>query len=145
MPQFKPMESLFHGTFRPIGALAAILELIKYVERIIFLAEFTQHRTKKRAIVYTVNSIPSIARLQSLCIHGGKQDWKAVGFPIAGTRFIFLSFFFYFPLSFFIFLHYLSSIFFLSFAIFFASFSLLCFFVFLHLSACLCLSLSCHL
>ena len=32
MPQFIPMESLFFGTFGPIGALAAILELNEYVE-----------------------------------------------------------------------------------------------------------------
>ena len=49
MPQFLPMESLFYGMFRPIGALAEILELIKYIKLLIFLAgrELTQHRAKK--------------------------------------------------------------------------------------------------
>ena len=58
MPQFIPMESLLCGKFGPIGALAAILELIEYVEPSFFLAgrELTQHRTKK-VIVYTVSNL----------------------------------------------------------------------------------------
>ena len=32
MPQFIRMKSIFYGMFGPIGALAAILELVEYVE-----------------------------------------------------------------------------------------------------------------
>ena len=58
MPQFTPMESLFYGTFGYIGALAAILELNKYVEPSTILAgrELTQHRPKK-VIVYTISNL----------------------------------------------------------------------------------------
>ena len=37
MPQFLPIESLFYGMFGPIWALAAILEIIEYVELLFFV------------------------------------------------------------------------------------------------------------
>ena len=54
MAQFIPIECLFYGTFGPIGALSAILELNEYVEPLIFLAGrvLTKHRPKKGYCVY---------------------------------------------------------------------------------------------
>ena len=58
MPQFILMESLFYCTFKPIGALSAILDLNEYLEPLIFLAcrELTKHRPKK-VIVYTISNL----------------------------------------------------------------------------------------
>ena len=45
------MESLFYGMFVPIGALAAILELIEYVEPLIFFqVEGLTNKGQKRLL-----------------------------------------------------------------------------------------------
>ena len=75
MPQFLQMESLFYGTFGPIGALVAILKLIEYVEPLIFLAgrELTQHRGKKRLLctlsaIYMLKIFDMFTKDQHFCI-----------------------------------------------------------------------------
>ena len=53
MLQFLPMESLFYGMFRPIGALAEILELIKYIKLFIFWQEESSPNIgQKKVFVY---------------------------------------------------------------------------------------------
>ena len=58
MPQSLPMKSLFYGMIRPIGALAAILELIEYVEPLTFWqAESSPNIGQKKVIVYIVSNL----------------------------------------------------------------------------------------
>ena len=50
MPQFIRMKSIFYGMFGPIGALAAILELVEYVES-------SPNIGQKKVIEYTVSNL----------------------------------------------------------------------------------------
>ena len=61
MPRFIPIETLLDSYFWNIGALSAILELIRYVEPLFFLAgrELTQHRPKKGYCIHPQQSMAS--------------------------------------------------------------------------------------
>ena len=54
MLQFILIESLFYGTFGPIRALVAILELIEYIEPLSFFwqVESSPNIDQKKVIVY---------------------------------------------------------------------------------------------